>query len=402
MRLVYVIALFIISTSNICSAQYTTSEDSLFNEGKKPATFVGGYGNFFYQYNGNSKTSTINLQRVVFFLGHRFNDKFSFISEIEVEDAKVSGGENGGEVAFEQAYIKFNVSRSSYFAAGLFLPRIGIMNENHLPNTFNGNERTRIETYLIPSTWRELGIGFYTQMDALPIDLSIAVINGLNSSAFQHGYVIRKGRYEGSNASANNLALTAAMQYSKNNFKFQFSAYAGGSVGISKEAADTLNLDSGPMGTPVLLAEADAQYNIRAFTLKALATVISIPEAEKINSAFSNNTPETAYGIYAEASFDFLYAKKTDRKRALLGFIRYEIMDMNAKIPSNGIDDPVLNQEHVIAGLCYLPIPNLALKFDVRLSYTGDQNPVLATPDPSDQKYKNKNSFINLGVGFSF
>ena len=193
------------------------------------------------------------------------------------------------------------------------------------------------------------------------------------------------------------------MQYNKNNFKFQLSSYAGGTVGVSKKEADALNLDSGPLGTPVLLAESDAQYNIKAFTLKALATIVSIPEAEKINAAYSNNTPETAYGIYAEASFDFLYTKKTERKRSLLGFARYEIMDLNSEIPSNGIDDPILNQKHFIAGLCYLPIPNLALKADVRLSNTGDQNPALITnPDPSAPGFKNDNSFINLGVGFSF
>ena len=336
------------------------------------------------------------------FLGHRFNDKFSFLSEFEVEDAKVSGGEEGGEIAFEQAYIKFNVSRSSYFTAGLFIPRIGILNENHLPNTYNGNERTRVETYIIPSTWRELGIGFYTQLDAFPVDLSFALLNGLNSSAFEHGKVIRGGRFEGRNATANNLALTGAIQYNKNNFKFQFSAYAGGTVGISSAAADTLNLDSGPLGTPVFIAEANAQYNVKSFTLKALVVSISIPDAEKINAAYSNNTPKNAYGLYAEASYDFLNAKITERKRSLFGFVRYEILDMNSKIPVNGIDDPVLNQKHIIAGLCYLPIPNLALKADVRLSNTGDQNPALVIPDPSAPPFKNDNSFVNLGIGFSF
>ena len=383
-------------------AQNSTSEDSLLTSGKKPATFVGGYGNFYYQYNTNEKISEINLERVVLFLGHRFNDKFSFLSEFEVEDAKVSGGEEGGEIAFEQAYIKFNVSRSSYFTAGLFIPRIGILNENHLPNTYNGNERTRVETYIIPSTWRELGIGFYTQLDAFPVDLSFALLNGLNSSAFEHGKVIRGGRFEGRNATANNLALTGAVQYNKNNFKFQFSAYAGGTVGISSAAADTLNLDSGPLGTPVFIAEANAQYNVKSFTLKALVASISIPDAEKINAAYSNNTPKTAYGLYAEASYDFLNAKITERKRSLFGLVRYEILDMNSKIPVNGIDDPVLNQKHIIAGLCYLPIPNLALKADVRLSNTGDQNPALVIPDPSAPPFKNDNSFVNLGIGFSF
>ena len=77
-------------------------------------------------------------------------------------------------------------------------------------------------------------------------------------------------------------------------------------------------------------------------------------------------------------------------------------MDMNSKIPVNGIDDQVLNQKHIIAGLCYLPIPNLALKADVRLSKTGAQNPISVTPNPSASTFKNNNSFINLGIGFSF
>ena len=380
--------------TNFCFAQ-NTAEDSLISGYKKPATYIGGYGNFFYQYNTKEKTSEINLERVVLFLGHHFNDKFSFVSEFEIEDAKVSGGEKGGEVAIEQAYIKFNLNRNSYFTAGLFLPRVGILNENHLPNTFNGNERTQVETYIIPSTWRELGIGFYTHLDPFPVDLSFAILNGLNSAGFEHGNVIREGRFEGRKASANSLAITGAMQYNKNNFKFQLSAYAGGSAGLSKKNADSLHLDAGPLGTPVFLAEADAQYTIDAFTLKALATVISIPDAGKINDAYSNNTPEGAYGLYAEAFYDFLYKLQAARKRSLMGFIRYEIMDMNSKIPPNVIEDPLLSQNHLIIGLNYLPIPNLALKGDVRLRNTDK-------PKQANPTYNNNNSFVNLGVGFSF
>jgi hypothetical protein len=386
-------------------SQNSASEDSLISEGNKPTTYLGGYGNFFYQYNDNEKTANINLERFVMFFGHRFNDKFSFFSELEVEDAKVSGGEEGGEVALEQAYVKFNTGRKSYFTAGLFLPRIGILNENHLPNTFNGNERTLVETYIIPSTWRELGIGYYTSMDALPVEFTVAIVNGLNSLAFEHGSLIREGRYEGRMASANSLAATGSALYSKNNFSFQVSLYSGGSVGLAKDVADTLDLDGGPFGTPVILAEADAQYKVKGFTIKALATTVSIPDAEKINDATEsingemNGTPKAAYGLYAEASYDFFHNRTGNKKKSLILFARYEKLDMNSSIPSNIDDDPTLDQSHVIAGISYLPIPNIAIKGDVRLSHTAEFEPgplIDAIP------YDNNNTFINLGVGFSF
>src|ERR1700740_1583827 len=99
-----------ISTSALAQKN-TTTEDSLNNgQAKAGSTTIGGYGNAFYQHSSATKTSKIDLERFVLFTGHKFNDKISFFSELEVEDAKVSGGEEGGEVAFEQAYLKFNLN----------------------------------------------------------------------------------------------------------------------------------------------------------------------------------------------------------------------------------------------------------------------------------------------------
>jgi hypothetical protein len=394
-------AFFLISFYS--SAQHLTSEDSMLAGGNKPATFVGGYGNAFYQHNKSEEIGRINLERTVFFLGHRFNEKFSFLAEIEIEDAKVEGGEAGGELAIEQAYLKFKTSRNSFLIAGLFLPRIGIINENHLPNTYNGNERPIIERLLIPSTWRELGVGFYTSLNSLPIDISLGIMNGLNSSSFEHGTVFRGGRFEGREATANNLGFTGSIQYSVNNFIFQLSGYAAGTTAFTTREADSLRLDSGPLGTPVILGEANVQYKNNAFNLRVLGTTVSIPNASRINAAFANNTPESAYGFYAEAAYDLLYSESTEKKKSLKGFIRYEKLDLNATIPENGIIDPTLDQQHIIAGFNYLPIPNIAVKLDVRLMSTGDENPNLViNPDPNALPYQKNNTLINAGIGYSF
>ena len=210
-----------------------TVEDSLNSRlSSTNATVIGGYGDAVYQNNFNAKMSSIDLERVVLFVGHNF-ENISFFSELEMEDAKVSGGESGGEIAFEQAYLKFNLDQNHYITAGLFLPRIGILNESHLPTEFNGNERTQVETNIVPSTWRELGVGFYGNINFLPLNYSIAIVNGLNSQMFEHGSGIREGRYEGRNATANNLAVTGSMQLYSGKIKLQASGYYGGTVGLA-------------------------------------------------------------------------------------------------------------------------------------------------------------------------
>jgi len=376
-----------------------TGEDSLNSFSNRTRTVISGYGDLAYQNNFNEKTATIGLKRAVLFVGHQFNSRIAFFSELEVEDAKVSGGENGGEVSMEQAYIKFSLNPRQYIVAGLFVPRIGITNENHLPINFNGVERPMVETYIIPSTWRELGIGFYGQSTQLPLTYTVALLNGLNSAGFEHGTGFAGGRAEGRNASANNLALTAAVQYFAGNWKFQVSAYAGGTTSLPKKEADTLGLSSGTFGSPLYLGEADIQYSNKGVSFKALYCNVSIPEANKINAVYANNTPSGMMGFYGELGYNLLQNAKKEKwqKKQLVAFGRYEMLDMNSSVPSNGLADGTLKQSHIVAGFSYLPIPNVVIKADVRLISTGEATPLLTTIP-----YQQNNTFLNFGIGYSF
>ena len=389
------------TAQNLTKAQQLifTNEDSLNNNIGAAKTVISGYGDVFYQRNFNEQTSVASLERAVLFVGHKFNDKISFFSELEVENAKVAGGEAGGEVAMEQAFVKFNLNSKQYIVAGLFLPRVGIINENHLPINFNGVERPITEQIVIPATWREIGVGFYGSAKRLPLNYSFAIMNGLNSAAFEHGSGIREGRFEGRNASANNLALNASLQYSVKDFKFQISGYIGGTVGLRKSSADSLGLNGGAFGTPVYLGEADIQWAKNGFAAKALATNILFPDAGKLNTAYAQNNAKSMYGAYAELSYDLLYKKQ--KPAQLISFVRCEFIDLNASIPAppKAIYDGSLKQTHIIAGFTYLPIQNIAIKADVRLLHTGPQNPELVT-DP--QLYKQDNQFLNIGIGYSF
>ena len=114
-----------------------------------------------------------------------------------------------------------------------------------MPVNFNGVERPSVEQLIIPATWRELGVGFYGSANRIPLNYSFALLNGLNSANLVHGDGIRDARAEGSLATANNLAVTASIQYSVGDFKFQASGYMGGTVGLRPRAADSLGLNSG-------------------------------------------------------------------------------------------------------------------------------------------------------------
>jgi hypothetical protein len=83
---------------------YSLTGPSGYAQGK---TSIGGYGDAVFSRNIQSKTSNVDLERFVLFVGHEFSKRISLVSELEMEDAKVSGGEEGGEIAFEQAYVQF-------------------------------------------------------------------------------------------------------------------------------------------------------------------------------------------------------------------------------------------------------------------------------------------------------
>jgi hypothetical protein len=404
--LLFISVLFSTHTIAQQAADSTAEEALALNLLKKTqvATPIGGYGELRYSYDAINKTAATNLDRAVIFMGHKFNNKISFFSEIEIEDAKIAGGEAGGEISLEQAFARFVIKRNTFLYAGLFIPRIGIINENHLPTTFNGVNRPFVETLVLPSTWREIGIGLYGNIKQVNgLQYTLALTNGLNSAGFENGSGIRGARFEGKNASAANLATSGSLLYYINNFRFQLSGYVGGSAGLTHKVADSLQLSSGAFGTPVMLSDFNIQYNKNAWSIKALAAAISIPDAKAINAAYTNNTPEMLMGSYVEVAYNILYHSKKYNNKKFNLFARYENIDLNAKTTENGIHNNALQQQYLIAGFTFQPVVGIIIKADYLMKQTGNWNQALITlPFPQQNAYQTKKSVLNLGIGYSF
>src|SRR5437899_1301582 len=224
-------------------------------------TTVGGYGEVHYTNSTGAKTPpVVNLARFVLYLAHTFDDRLAFRSELEVEDAKLESGEPGGEVALEQAYLDYRLAERLTLRSGLVLPPIGIINETHEPPTFNGVDRPAFDRDVIPTTWREIGVGAVGSVPAIAgLGYRLYLVNGLKAEGFSAERGIREGRQEGKEASFANPSLTGRLEWARPGLK------VGGSFWYGGTANQDSVLGNGTFAAPITLVSADARYEVGGF-----------------------------------------------------------------------------------------------------------------------------------------
>src|SRR4030095_4533568 len=107
----------------------------------------------------------------------------------------------------EQAYVVFLLDRSFNVRAGMLLMPIGIINERHEPPVFYGVERPFIDTFIIPTTWFDLGAGVHSEVGRGSAYRAF-VTAPLNAAEFNADEGIREGRQKGSEDNVGRPAVT--------------------------------------------------------------------------------------------------------------------------------------------------------------------------------------------------
>lgn len=404
--LLFSLSLFILS-KNI-QAQIITSEDSLYAGliASNKQTVLSGYGELQSTTDLTLRNTENVLRRTVLFVGHKFNPRISLFTEMELENAVVNSNSTVnltvGDISMEQVFVKFDLNPSTYLVGGLFIPRMGIINENHLPTTFNGTDRPYVEQLILPSTWRSIGIGLYGEFKRIQgLYYSLSMTNGLNSAGFNSTKGIREGRQLGSSTGMG-LGLNGSLLYYINDFRIQVSSYCGGSTALEKRIADSLQLNSGTFANPIYLNEANIQYRKKGFSIKVLAAHIAIPNASEINRAFANNTSSQLFGSYAELGYNLL-EHTTSIKKQLIAFSRVEYVNTSQVVPDNGILNEANKKLFILGGLTYKPIQSVSIKADYTHLLNGNQNTALiVTPFPQQTPYYTSKGFINIGLAYNF
>src|SRR5881396_1160863 len=326
-------------------------------------TTVGGYGEVHYTNPAGPKTPpVVNLARFVVYLAHSFDDRLAFRSELEVEDAKIEGGQAGGEVSLEQAYLDYRLADWITLRTGLVLPPVGIINETHEPPTFNGVDRPGFDHDVIPTTWREIGVGAVGRVPgAEGLSYRVYLVNGLRAEGLSAGEGIREGRQEGRQASFANPSVTGRLEWARPGLKLGGSFWYGGTADADPA------LGTGAFAAPITLLSADARYDVSAFMFRGVATSIWVSDAAAINTRYATAVGSRIAGGYLEVAYNLLHALAPASSQKLNAFVRHERYDTQAAVPAGTARDETLARRITTFGLSYKPTYNTAFKGDYQL-----------------------------------
>jgi hypothetical protein len=325
----------------------------------------GGYGELTYNDPSNGP-GVVDLRRFVLYFGHDFSERLRFYSEVEVEHAVSSAGDQG-EVEIEQAYLDGLLHKKLNLRGGLILMPVGIINIYHEPPSFNGVDRPDVDQFVIPTTWREAGAGIFGEI-AEGLRYQLYGVTGFNSNGFTAGSAIREGHQEAQLAYAGDFGGVARLDYEPVlGTVFGFSAYG---------ATSGNKLRSSVGRVPVAMFEADARTRWQGFTARAEVAALFVGDAGPLNQALvAEGSPEQqealpisskALGGYLEVGYDLLHLLAPGERQSLTAFTRAEYVDTQADVPA-GFDARLEFRRYSgVAGLVYRPIPQVALKADYR------------------------------------
>jgi hypothetical protein len=346
----------------------------------KPAaesTVIGGYGEAIYNnYRKSDRDDQADLRRFVLFFGHRFTDRLRFNSELEVEHAFLEGGK-GGEVAVEQAYLEYGFSPRANLRAGLMLVPLGILNETHEPPTFFGVERNQVESLIIPSTWRELGVALHGEV-AAGLEYNVGLTSSLDTGKFEEPEKgLRETRSAGSEAAANDPGMFAALNYrGVPGLLVGAGVFTGntGQDGASNAALDGVNAH-------LTLWDVHARYAVGNLDLQALYARGSLGDAGRISTATGEVAPRTLAGWYAQAAYHVWKEGDMD----LAPFARYGHYNTQQEVASGFSADPLNDERVTTVGLDFKVHPQVVIKAEYQ-NFKSD--------DTLDR--------FNVGIGYMF
>lgn len=331
-------------------------------EGPSDRTTVGGYGEVHYvNRSGTATPGEVNFARFVVYLAHTFSDRVAFRSELELEDAKIEGGGTGGEVALEQAFLDYRLSDALTLRSGLILIPIGIINETHEPPTFNGVARPAFDHDVIPSTWREIGVGLVGH-SAAGLSYRFYLVNGIRAEGFSDAEGIRGGRQEGHEASFANPSLTGRLEWARPGLKL------GGSFWYGGTADQDADLGTGTFAAPVTVISLDARYEVGAASFRGEFATITVSDAAEINTAFGGAVGSRIAGGYIEGAYNLLQHLAPESSHRLNAFARHERFDTHASVPTGLTRDETLARRITTLGLSYKPTSNTAFKADFQMN----------------------------------
>jgi hypothetical protein len=350
------------------------------NFGKKVT--IGAYGEITYN-QPESINGELDVQRLVLLVGYNFNEEVQFVSEIELEHVE--------EIFVEQAFVNYAVGDNVSLRAGLMLVPMGIINEYHEPTTFNGVERPGIDNAIVPTTWREIGVGVTGRFSEASLGYQLYVFNGFKSTVSDgegglKGFLsgsngLRGGRQKGIQSTVDSPTLSAkADYYGIPGLRLGLSGY----FGKTQAADDIESLHGSAIGISML--GLDARYAFKKFTAKGQFIYATLSNTEAYNLATGENLGSALQGFYVEGAYNLLSLKA---KQRLYAFARFEKYDTHASTQGSLVRNDAYSRTDITTGLSYHIAPGVVVKGDYQFKDNASSG-------------DNVDDVLNFGIGVWF
>lgn len=355
--------------------QQNTADRLLSSTNKSPLT-IGGYGEINYN-QPEGDNGELDVQRLVILFGYKFNEKTQFITEIEFEHVN--------EVYVEQAFLQYSLNDNVNLRGGLMLVPMGIVNEFHEPTTFNGVERPSVDGSIIPTTWREIGIGVSGKSNEISLRYQAYLFNGfasVNGSKVLGGKNgLRNGRQKGAKSTINKPNFSAkADYYGINGLRLGLAGY----VGRTQAEDDVDMIDGADVG--IAMVGFDARYAYKRFAARGQFINASLTDTEAYNTLNSADLGSKLQGWYLESSYNLL---SQDKAQQLWAFARYEDYDTHASVDGGLTKNNAFDRNDLTFGLSYKLSQGTVVKADYQI-----KSNEVANSDSTGQ--------LNFGIGVWF
>ena len=321
---------------------------------------VGAYGEMTYN-QPESKNGELDVQRLVLLFGYKFNDKTQFVTEVEFEHVE--------EVFIEQAFVNYALASNFSIRGGLMLVPFGIVNEFHEPTTFNGVERPELDNVIVPTTWRELGIGVTGRFNDISLGYQAYIFNGFKSTSFDgsggvNGVLkgsngLRGGRQKGIQSTIDSPTFSVKLDYyGLPGLRLGLAGYFG-----DTQAEDNVeNIEGANIGLSMI--GLDARYAYQRFTARGQYVHASLSDTEAYNDLTGKDLGSRMEGWYLEGAYNLL---PQDKEQRLFAFVRYETYDTHADTDGALLRNDAYNRTDVTMGLSYHIAPGVVFKGDYQI-----------------------------------
>jgi hypothetical protein len=333
--------MFLLSSLVYAQDQYNSASTQLNNlTSVDSGISIGGYAEISYNnLEGSSTPAEIDVQRLVMLFAYKFDDRTSFVTEIEYEHVK--------EVYVEQAFINYAVADGVNLRGGLMLVPMGIINEYHEPTTYNGVERPSLDSKIVPTTWREIGIGVSGRINNASFRYQAYLMNGFlsygESYKLRGSDGLRKGRQKGAESLGSDTNFAGRIEYyGLAGLKFGVSYYTGNT---QTTAPDISNTQIG-----LSMFGIDYRYVNGRLSSRGQYISASLTDTEAYNLAGNTDLGSAMGGYYVEGAYNLL---PLDSRQKLDIFLRYENFNTHQKTAGVLIANDAYHRNETTFGLSY-------------------------------------------------